>query len=64
MRLQSRIDAGVGQFLQQVPVELPVFIDYDAAIFKNRVIFIYPSSYLVDHQGNIGTLTWEHSNGI
>jgi hypothetical protein len=46
--------ARVGRFRQQVPVELPVLIDYDAAISKKGMVYVYPSSYLVDHQGNIG----------
>jgi thiol-disulfide isomerase/thioredoxin len=54
----------VAEFLQQVPVELPVLMDYDASISKDWMIYVYPSSYLVDHQGNIryaylGALEWD-----
>ena len=33
---------------------MPVLMDYDAAISKDWMIYVYPSNYLVDHQGNIG----------
>jgi thiol-disulfide isomerase/thioredoxin len=51
-------------FLQQVPVELPVLMDYDASTSKDWMIYVYPSSYLVDHQGKIryaylGALEWD-----
>jgi len=54
----------VAAFLQQVPVELPVLMDYDASISKDWMIYVYPSSYLVDHQGKIryaylGALEWD-----
>ena len=54
----------VAEFLQQVPVELPVLMDYDASISKDWMIYVYPSSYLVDHQGKIryaylGALEWD-----
>ncbi len=51
-------------FLQQVPVELPVLMDYDASTSKDWMIYVYPSSYLVDYQGDIryaylGALEWD-----
>lgn len=54
----------VAEFLQQVPVELPVLMDYDASTSKDWMIYVYPSSYLVDHQGRIryaylGALEWD-----
>jgi thiol-disulfide isomerase/thioredoxin len=54
----------VAEFLQQVPVELPVLMDYDASTSKDWMIYVYPSSYLVDHQGTIryaylGALEWD-----
>jgi thiol-disulfide isomerase/thioredoxin len=54
----------IAEFLQQVPVELPVLMDYDASISKDWMIYVYPSSYLVDHQGKIryaylGALEWD-----
>jgi thiol-disulfide isomerase/thioredoxin len=54
----------IAEFLLQVPVELPVLMDYDASISKDWMIYVYPSSYLVDHQGKIryaylGALEWD-----
>lgn len=51
-------------FLQQVPVELPVLMNYDASASKDWMIYVYPSSYLVDYQGDIryaylGALEWD-----
>jgi hypothetical protein len=56
--------ARVNRFLRQVLVELPVLMDYDASISKDWMIYVYPSSYLVDRQGNNVTHTWGHWNGI
>ena len=56
--------ARVNRFLRQVPVELPVLMDYDASISKDWMIYVYPSSYLVDRQGNYLTHTLGHLNGI
>jgi len=59
----------VRQFLQQVPVELPLLMDYDAAISKDWMIYVYPSSYLVDRQGKIryaylGALEWDSTENL
>ena len=59
----------VADFLQQVAVELPVLMDYDADISKGWKIYVYPSSYLVDHQGKIryaylGALQWDSAENI
>jgi thiol-disulfide isomerase/thioredoxin len=56
--------ARVSQFLRQVTVELPVLMDYDGRIAKDWMIYVYPSSYLVDYQGKIryaylGALQWD-----
>ena len=56
--------ARIVRFLQQVPVELPLLMNYDASIAKDWMIYVYPSSYLVDHQGKIryaylGALEWD-----
>jgi thiol-disulfide isomerase/thioredoxin len=61
--------ARVGRFLQKVSVELPVLMDYDAAISEDWMIYVYPSSYLVDHQGIIryaylGALQWDSAENI
>jgi hypothetical protein len=61
--------AHVSRFLQQVSVELPVLMDYDTAISKHWMIYVYPSSYLVDRQGNIGyaylgALEWDSTENL
>jgi thiol-disulfide isomerase/thioredoxin len=61
--------AHVSRFLQQVSVELPVLMDYDASISKRWKIYVYPSSYLVDRQGNIGyaylgALEWDSTENL
>lgn len=61
--------ARVERFLQQVQVELPVLMDYDASISKGWMIYVYPSSYLVDRQGNIryaylGALQWDSTENL
>ncbi len=61
--------ARIARFLQQVPVELPLLMDYDASIAKDWMIYVYPSSYLVDHQGKIryaylGALEWDSTENI
>ena len=54
----------VQQFLQRVPVDLPLLMDYDSSASKDWMIYVYPSSYLVDRQGVIryaylGALEWD-----
>ena len=44
-------------------------MDYDASIAKDWMIYVYPSSYLVDHQGKIryaylGALEWDSTENI
>jgi len=61
--------ARIARFLQQVPVELPLLMDYDASISKDWMIYVYPSSYLVDHQGKIryvylGALEWDSTENL
>jgi len=61
--------ARVERFLQQVQVELPVLMDYDGVISKGWMIYVYPSSYLVDRQGNIryaylGALEWDSTENL
>ena len=61
--------ARIARFLQQVPVELPLLMDYDASIAKDWMIYVYPSSYLVDHQGKIryaylGALEWDSTENL
>jgi thiol-disulfide isomerase/thioredoxin len=55
----------ISGFLQQLPVELPVLMDYDASISKDWMIHVYPSSYIWSiTRGKTVTLTLEHWNGI
>ena len=59
----------ISTFLQQVPVELPVLMDYDASTSKNWMIYVFPSSYLVDYQGDIryaylGALEWDSTENL
>ena len=59
----------VARFLKQVPVELPLLMDYDASFAKDWMIYVYPSSFLVDRQGNIryaylGALEWESTENM
>ena len=61
--------ARIARFLKQVPVELPLLMDYDARIAKDWMIYVYPSSYLVDHQGKIryaylGALEWDSTENF
>jgi len=44
-------------------------MDYDAGIAKDWMIYVYPSSYLVDHHGKIryaylGALEWDSTENI
>ena len=54
----------VRRFLQHVPVELPLLMDYDSSASRAWKIYVYPSSYLVDRQGKVryaylGALEWD-----
>jgi thiol-disulfide isomerase/thioredoxin len=59
----------VARFLKQVPVELPLLMDYDASFAKDWMIYVYPSSFLVDQRGKIryaylGALEWDSTENI
>jgi len=54
----------IAQFLERVPVKLPLLLDLDSKVAKDWQIYVYPSSYLVDHDGQIryaylGALEWD-----
>lgn len=54
----------IAHFLERVPVELPLLLDLDSKVAKDWKIYVYPSSYLVDHDGQIryaylGALEWD-----
>ena len=59
----------IAQFLERVPIELPLLLDLDGAAAKEWKIYVYPSSYLVDHRGHIryaylGALEWDSTENI
>lgn len=59
----------VAEFMQRVPVELPLLLDADGSAAKDWKIYVYPSSYLVDHRGVIryaylGALEWDSPENI
>ncbi len=59
----------IARFLKQVPVELPLLMDYDAGIAKDWMVYVYPSSFLVDQRGKIryaylGALEWDSTENI
>ena len=59
----------IARFLEQVPLELPLLMDYDGKVSTDWKIYVYPSSYLVDHQGIIryaylGALEWDSTATI
>jgi thiol-disulfide isomerase/thioredoxin len=61
--------ARIARFLQKVPVELPLLMDYDASSAEDWMIYVYPSSYLVDRQGKIryaylGALEWDSTENL
>ncbi len=54
----------IANFLERVPVELPLLLDIDSKVAKEWKIYVYPSSYLVDDRGLIrfaylGALEWD-----
>jgi thiol-disulfide isomerase/thioredoxin len=59
----------IAGFLEQVPMELPLLMDYDGKVSTDWKIYVYPSTYLVDHQGKIryaylGALEWDSTETI
>ena len=59
----------IGRFLEKVPLELPLLMDLDGKVSTDWKIYVYPSSYLVDHQGKIryaylGALEWDSTETI
>jgi thiol-disulfide isomerase/thioredoxin len=57
---RERID----DFRARVPIELPLLLDDQGIVSSAWKVYVYPSSYLVDHQGNIryaylGALEWD-----
>ena len=59
----------VGQFLSRVPIELPLLLDRDSQAARDWKVYVYPSSYLLDHRGRIryaylGALKWDSAENI
>lgn len=59
----------ITKFLQRVPIELPLLLDVDNRVASEWKIYVYPSSYLVDHRGDIryaylGALEWDSPETI
>ncbi len=59
----------ITRFLERVPVELPVLLDIDSSAARDWNVYVYPSSYLVDHRGEIryaylGALEWDSTKNI
>lgn len=62
---RDRID----EFLARVPIELPLLMDNQGIVSTAWKVYVYPSSYLVDHQGKIryaylGALEWDSAETI
>jgi predicted transcriptional regulator len=56
--------AGVNRFLEWVPIDLPLLLDEEGIVSDAWKVYVYPSSYLVDHQGYVrfaylGALAWD-----
>jgi thiol-disulfide isomerase/thioredoxin len=59
----------IGRFLARVPVELPLLMDNQGIVSAAWKVYVYPSSYLVVHQGKIryaylGALEWDSAETI
>lgn len=57
------------RYSEQVLLELPLLMDLDGKVSTDWKIYVYPSSYLVDHQGIIryaylGALEWDSTETI
>lgn len=59
----------IAEFLEQVPMRLPVLMDVTGNTAKRWNIYVYPSSYLVDSDGIIryaylGALEWDSPHNV
>jgi hypothetical protein len=59
----------IAEFLQRVAIELPLLLDVDSSAASAWKIYVYPSSYLVDHRGQVryaylGALEWDSPENI
>jgi len=61
--------ARIENFLSRVTIDLPLLLDSDSQAAKAWKIYVYPSTYLVDHRGQIryaylGALEWDSAENI
>lgn len=59
----------IGEFLSRVPIDLPLLLDSDSQAARDWKVYVYPSSYLLDHRGRIryaylGALEWDSTDNI
>jgi thiol-disulfide isomerase/thioredoxin/dienelactone hydrolase len=59
----------IDKFLTRVPIQLPLLMDNQGIVSAAWKVYVYPSSYLVDHQGKIryaylGALEWDSAETI
>lgn len=59
----------IAKFIKKVPVELPLLMDYEGIVSNAWRVYVYPSSYLVDKNGQIsyaylGALEWDSPENI
>jgi thiol-disulfide isomerase/thioredoxin len=59
----------IDKFLARIPIQLPLLMDNEGIVSAAWKVYVYPSSYLVDHQGKIryaylGALEWDSAETI
>jgi thiol-disulfide isomerase/thioredoxin len=63
VNVKEQVDL-VEHFLEEMPLSFPIALDEDGKLAKAWRVFVYPTSYLIDKQGQIrfslsGTLEWD-----
>lgn len=59
----------IADFVEQVPIQLPLLLDDEGIVSNAWKVYVYPSSYLVDQDGQIryaylGALEWDSPENI
>lgn len=59
----------IANFIEQVPIQLPLLLDNERIVANAWKIYVYPSSYLVDRDGQIryaylGALEWDSPENV